>query len=249
MLWERSALGAGAPARGLLPALRRARAAERGRHRHRRIETGKVLPGRETATGEETKKCSNRTLPRESKEGRTAGKSRRFSGPVGCKGAKAPMAAKVLVRHPSSFAGIKEPTESGGIPRSEAKAVVECRRLVPPAGGRLLQGSSAKRTSQGWERATGTAVGTEKGLPAAPQPGLLWTGTRRCLTLDTPQHQPRRTQRIQLALGSVGTAGLQSSTGAIPSADLPELPRAPRVCPAHPKSLPFQPEASSQQQP
>ncbi|XP_027488026.1 collagen alpha-1(III) chain-like [Corapipo altera] len=37
-------------------------------------QTGKVLPGRETATGEETEKCSHRTLPRESKEGRTAGK-------------------------------------------------------------------------------------------------------------------------------------------------------------------------------
>ncbi|XP_039241962.1 uncharacterized protein LOC113982145 isoform X5 [Pipra filicauda] len=44
-------------------------------------QTGKVLPGRETAPGEETKKRSNRTLPRESKDGRTAGKSsqeRRF---------------------------------------------------------------------------------------------------------------------------------------------------------------------------
>ncbi|XP_039241960.1 collagen alpha-2(I) chain-like isoform X3 [Pipra filicauda] len=50
-----------------------------------------------------------------------------------------PAAAKVLVRRPSSFPGIKEPNESGGIPRSEAKASVECRCLVPPAGGRLLQ--------------------------------------------------------------------------------------------------------------
>ncbi|XP_051633067.1 skin secretory protein xP2-like isoform X3 [Manacus candei] len=46
----------------------------------------------------------------------------------------------VLMRRPSSFPGIKEPTQSGGIPRSEAKALLECRRLVPPAGGRLLQG-------------------------------------------------------------------------------------------------------------
>ncbi|XP_039244009.1 proline-rich proteoglycan 2-like [Pipra filicauda] len=43
MLRERSALGAGVPARRLLPALRRARGAERGRHRHRRTEAGLEL--------------------------------------------------------------------------------------------------------------------------------------------------------------------------------------------------------------
>ncbi|XP_051631671.1 translation initiation factor IF-2-like isoform X2 [Manacus candei] len=173
------------------------------------------------------------------------------------------IAAKVLVRRPSSFPGIKEPTQPGGVPRSEAKALLECRRLVPPAGGRLLQGmeelcpgavpctalpiargwrrcalelcpalpcrrsrrsgaqamppaaaglpaqplaagleqlrasasignqmdlsgeqgSSAKRTSQGWEPATGTAVGTDKGQPAAPQPGAA---------LDGPPEMPQR---------------------------------------------------------
>ncbi|XP_051633066.1 protein enabled homolog isoform X2 [Manacus candei] len=254
----------------------------------------------------------------------------------------------VLMRRPSSFPGIKEPTQSGGIPRSEAKALLECRRLVPPAGGRLLQGtragrrperqtdrqrasqpclgfllpgdggavpcpalpiargwrscalelcpalpcrgsphsgaqaippaaaglpaqpvaagmeqlrarasignqmdlsreqgSSAKRTSQGWEPATGTAVGTDKGQPAAPQPGLLWTGPLRCLTLDTPQRQPRRTQRIQPALGSVGTAGLQSSAGSRSQGPPPRAPpRPPRV--SRPPQIPALPAGGQQ---
>ncbi|XP_051641696.1 collagen alpha-1(III) chain-like [Manacus candei] len=42
-----------------------------------------------------------------------------------------------------------------------------------------------------------------KGSPGLLSRGLLWTGPLRCLTLDTPQRQPRRTQRIQPALGSV----------------------------------------------
>ncbi|XP_051626547.1 collagen alpha-1(I) chain-like, partial [Manacus candei] len=79
-----------------------------------------------------------------------------------------PTAAKVLVRQPSSFPGIKEPTESGGIPRSEAKASVECRRLVPPAGGRLLQGM--EELCPGAVPYSPRGVGTGKGLPAAPQP-------------------------------------------------------------------------------
>ncbi|XP_039241958.1 collagen alpha-1(I) chain-like isoform X1 [Pipra filicauda] len=81
-----------------------------------------------------------------------------------------PAAAKVLVRRPSSFPGIKEPNESGGIPRSEAKASVECRCLVPPAGGRLLQVNSTQASPSfpiqaGSARALGTVgsgwAGTE----------------------------------------------------------------------------------------
>ncbi|XP_039246419.1 collagen alpha-1(I) chain-like isoform X4 [Pipra filicauda] len=48
-----------------------------------------------------------------------------------------PMVAKVLVQR--LFPGINEPNKPRGILCSEAKALVECRRLVPPAGGRLLQ--------------------------------------------------------------------------------------------------------------
>ncbi|XP_064507462.1 uncharacterized protein LOC135412631 [Pseudopipra pipra] len=46
-----------------------------------------------------------------------------------------PTAAKVLVRHPSSFPGIKEPNESGGIPRSEAKAFGRVSPPGPACGG------------------------------------------------------------------------------------------------------------------
>ncbi|XP_064499575.1 basic proline-rich protein-like [Pseudopipra pipra] len=136
-------------------------------------KTGKALPGRETATGEETKKCSNRMVLRESKEGQDRGQIQSgnellfnlcrspsqpraggsaagwavpgwgrapihhcpaqggFPAPSGLH----PTAAKVLVRHPSSFPGIKEPNESGGIPRSEAKAFGRVSPPGPACGG------------------------------------------------------------------------------------------------------------------
>ncbi|XP_051631670.1 uncharacterized protein LOC127465214 isoform X1 [Manacus candei] len=282
------------------------------------------------------------------------------------------IAAKVLVRRPSSFPGIKEPTQPGGVPRSEAKALLECRRLVPPAGGRLLQGMdelcpalpiargwrscalhcpsycqgmeemcpgavpcTALPITRGWRSCAlelcpalpfllpgdggdvpwSCALHCPAGAPGAPelrqcrpqpqdsqhspwQPGwsssgpalpsatrwiclasrarlpnarprggnrpralrwartkgsprllsrgLLWTGPLRCLSaLDTPQRQPRRTQRIQPALGSVGTAGLQSSAGSHSQGPPPRAPpRPPRV--SRPPQIPALPAGAQQ---
>ncbi|XP_051630640.1 basic proline-rich protein-like [Manacus candei] len=101
-----------------------------------------------------------------------------------------PTAAKVLVRQPSSFPGIKEPTQSGGIPRSEAKALLECRRLVPPAGGRLLQG--LEELCPGAVPYSPRGVGTGKGLPAAPQPGAALNGPPE---MPHPGHAPAPAQK------------------------------------------------------
>ncbi|XP_039240289.1 uncharacterized protein LOC114003799 [Pipra filicauda] len=181
MLRERSALGAGVPARRLLPALRRARGAERGRHRHRRTEAGLELrwgsaaaaPGAGTdraagrAQAAPSSACGTSAIAPSSslpchpegaapltpaRRGRSCLGGKRLQerkprnaqpdAAARVKGGKDrrihPMVAKVLVQR--LFPGINEPNKPRGILCSEAKALVECRRLVPPAGGRLLQG-------------------------------------------------------------------------------------------------------------
>ncbi|XP_051632175.1 SH3 and multiple ankyrin repeat domains protein 1-like [Manacus candei] len=113
--------------------------------------------------------------PRNAPTGRCRASQRR-EGPQGNRGGFPapsgihPAAAKVLVRRPSSFPGIKEPTQSGGIPRSEAKALLECRCLVPPAGGRLLQERS--RGSLGRTSWAGNA-GREEAGATESEPALL----------------------------------------------------------------------------
>ncbi|XP_051631654.1 skin secretory protein xP2-like [Manacus candei] len=79
------------------------------------------------------------------------------------------------------------PPAAAGLPAQPVAAGLEQLRASASIGNQMdlsgEQGSSAKRTSQGWEPATGTAVGTDKGLPAAPQPGAA---------LDGPPEMPQR---------------------------------------------------------
>ncbi|XP_039246416.1 collagen alpha-1(I) chain-like isoform X1 [Pipra filicauda] len=91
-----------------------------------------------------------------------------------------PMVAKVLVQR--LFPGINEPNKPRGILCSEAKALVECRRLVPPAGGRLLQVNCAQASppfpiQAGSARALGTV-------------GSGWAGTES-RTRDRADQLPR----------------------------------------------------------